>query len=122
MRLALATFAASALLVSHSASAQNATAGATLFKARCSTCHGAAGEGRKGLGPSLKGLVGRKSGTNPDFKYSPALTKAALTWTPANLDSFITAPMKKVPGTRMVIAVPDTKQRADLIAFLATVK
>ncbi len=122
MRLALSLLALPALLIGNSASAQNAAAGATLFKTRCSTCHGTAGEGRKGLGPSLKGLVGRKSGSVPDFKYSPALTKAALTWTPANLDSFITAPMKKVPGTRMVIAVPDAKQRGDLLAFLATLK
>lgn len=121
MRLALAALALPAILVSHSASAQNATAGATLFKARCGTCHGTAGEGRKGLGPSLKGLVGRKAAST-DFNYSAALKKSGLTWNTATLDSFITAPMKKVPGTRMVIAVPDAKQRGDLLAFLATVK
>lgn len=121
MRRALAVLALPAILVSNAASAQDATAGATLFKVRCSTCHGVAGEGRKGLGPSLKGLVGRKAAST-EFNYSAALKGSGLTWTRANLDSFITAPMKKVPGTRMVIAVPDAKQRGDILAFLATLK
>lgn len=121
MRLALATLALPAMFISQSASAQNATAGAALYKARCTACHGMAGEGRKGLGPSLKGLIGRKA-ASADFTYSDALKKSGLKWTTATLDSFITAPMKKVPGTRMVIAVPDAKQRGDLVAFLATLK
>lgn len=121
MRPALSLLAVPVLFAAQPASAQNAAAGATLFKARCTMCHGVSGEGRKGLGPSLQGVVGRKSGTT-DFNYSPALKKAAIAWTPATLGTFIAAPMKTVPGTRMVIAVPDAKQRGDIVAFLATLK
>jgi cytochrome c len=41
---------------------------------------------------------------------------------PATLDPFLTDPMKKVPGTAMPQSVPDPAQRADIIAYLATLK
>ena len=52
--------------------------------------------------------------------YSPALRKSGLTWTPETLGTFLTAPGKLVPGTRMVVMVADAKQRADIIAWLGT--
>ena len=42
-----------------------------------------------------------------------------MTWNRETLDSFLIAPARKVPGTRMVVSVPDAQQRARLIAFLA---
>ena len=36
------------------------------------------------LGPSLAGIVGRKSGAEPNFNYSPAMKQAALTWDAAH--------------------------------------
>ncbi|QUD90650.1 cytochrome c family protein [Phenylobacterium montanum] len=71
--------------------------------------------------PNLFGVVGRKAAST-SFNYSDALKASGLTWTPANIDSFITAPNKKVPGTRMVISVPAAPDRADLIAYLQTLK
>mgnify|MGYP003336151950 CR=1 FL=1 len=46
-----------------------------------------------------------------------------VVWTPGNLDQFITSPTKFVPGTRMPFAgLPDAKDRADVIAYLLTLK
>jgi cytochrome c len=99
------------------ANAADAAHGKTVF-ARCAACHDL-NTGRTLLGPSLKGIVGRKSGSMPGFSYSAAMTAKGIAWTPTNLDMFITAPTKFVPGTRMPFAgIPDAKDRADLIAYL----
>ncbi|MBC2667153.1 c-type cytochrome [Novosphingobium flavum] len=107
-------------LIAQPGLAQSAADGKTAF-ATCAACHGTKA-GEKKVGPTLAGVVGRKSGSLPGFAYSPALAKAGKVWSPAQLDAFLAAPMKVVPGTRMVIAVPDAKRRADLIAYLATLK
>ena len=74
-----------------------------------------------GVGPNLAGVVGRKSASQ-SFAYSPALKKAGLVWTKPNLDRYLAGPAKMVPGTRMAVAMPDTKQRAAVIAYLEKAK
>lgn len=93
--------------------------GALLFRQRCASCHVAPPGGRNVLAPSLTGVVGRKAASTPFATYSPALKASKLTWTRANLDKFLTAPAKLVPGTRMVIALPDPAQRAAVLDYLA---
>jgi cytochrome c len=84
----------------------------------CATCH-TLERGVNNVGPSLFGLIGRKSGEIADFRYSPALKKSGLTWTPQALDTFIADPQKEVPGNRMPFAgMTDAGDRADLIAYL----
>ncbi|HEV3372212.1 MAG TPA: cytochrome c family protein [Xanthobacteraceae bacterium] len=84
----------------------------------CATCH-TVERGVNNVGPSLNGLIGRKAGEIADFRYSPALKKSGLTWTPQTLDTFIADPQKEVPGNRMPFAgMPDAGDRADLIAYL----
>ena len=84
----------------------------------CATCH-TLERGVNNVGPSLFGLIGRKAGEIADFRYSPALKKSGLTWTPQVLDTFIADPQKEVPGNRMPFAgMPDAADRADLIAYL----
>lgn len=95
--------------------------GAALFASKCQICHSVAAKGAPALlAPNLRGLVGRKAASGAFPSYSAALKKSGLTWSKATLDTFLTAPGKMVPGTRMVIAVPDAKQRGDIIAWLAT--
>ncbi len=120
----LSGMAATAMLLgAGSASAQaNATAGQATFVARCAMCHGKEAQGGP-MAPSLKGVVGRKAATEAAFpRYSAALKKSGLTWTQANLNDFLTAPAKKVPGTTMVIALPKADERANVLAYLATLK
>jgi cytochrome c len=99
--------------------------GEQVFKLRCSLCHSVktavVPTKTAPLGPNLVGILGRTSGVGK-FAYSPALIAAKLPWTKANLDKYLVAPTKMVPGTRMIIALPDAKQRRAVIDYLATVK
>jgi cytochrome c len=84
----------------------------------CATCH-MLERGVNNVGPSLSGLFERKAGEIANFRYSPALKKSGITWTPQALDTFIADPQKEVPGNRMPFAgMPDAADRADLIAYL----
>jgi len=87
--------------------------------ARCAACHDLS-TGATRLGPSLKGVMGRTSGTMPNFNYSQALKDKAIVWDAASLDQFLAAPAKTVPGNRMAFPpMANAQDRADLIAYLA---
>jgi cytochrome c len=77
-----------ALAVSASAFAADANHGKELFLA-CAACHT---EKADALGPSLKGIVGRKAASLDTFRYSPAMTRSNLTWTEANLREYLMDP------------------------------
>ncbi len=96
------------------------SAGETLFRQRCAVCHLAGGAGAQG--PGLAGVVGRKAGTGGRFGYSKALRSSGLVWDAALLDRFLSAPGKLVPGTTMVVAVPDAVERREVITFLSTLR
>ena len=79
--------------------------------------------GRNMVGPSLAGIVGRKTGEVPGFHYSPANKSADLVWDEPTLDDYLKAPMAKIPGTTMTYAgVKDDQQRANLLAYITTLK
>ena len=55
----------------------------------------------------------RKAGELADFRYSPAMKRSGISWTPQTLDNFIADPQEMVPANRMPYAgMPD----ADAIA------
>jgi cytochrome c len=99
------------------AAAPPTAAGALLYRQRCQMCHGTTTGAPTPMGPSLAGVVGRKAGSTR-FAYSPALKAANVTWNRATLDTYLAGPTKMFPGSRMMISVPDAKQRADIIAYL----
>jgi cytochrome c len=124
MKLLFPMALASAALLAGSAQAQaagDATAGKKAF-AQCAVCHSVvAGQNR--VGPSLAGVAGRKIAAYPKFNYSAALKAKTGNWTDANLNTWITKPMAWAPGTRMAFAgIADAKRRADVIAYLKTLK
>jgi cytochrome c len=122
MLRAIAVALLSLLLASPVCAAGNPGLGKAIFQ-RCAMCHTAEKGAGNRLGPNLFGIVGRKSGSVPGFFYSPAMKRANLVWTPANLDAYITKPGVKVPGNRMAFSgIPQAGQRADLIAYLSTLK
>jgi cytochrome c len=100
----------------------DAAAGQRQFLA-CRACHEVKPGPSAKVGPHLAGVLGRAAGSVDGFAYSPALAKSGLTWDAATLDAFIAQPAKLVPGSRMAYAgLSDPKRRADLIAYLATLK
>jgi|SRR4051812_22319022 len=103
--------------IATAAEAQDAAAGQTGF-ALCGVCH-AVGEGAQNkLGPVLNGLEGRRAGTAAGYDYSPAMKSADITWSETTFKDFIANPSGKVPGTKMVVAVPDGNAAANLWAYL----
>ena len=70
------------------------------------------------MGPTLAGVFGQASGSAADFKYSPALKNAHLTWNSATLDKWLQNPSGLVHGTTMFVSVPSSTDRQNLIAYL----
>jgi cytochrome c len=84
----------------------------------CAACHRLEA-GANNVGPSLHGIFTRKAGEIADFRYSPAVKRSGIVWTPETLDKFITDPQALVPGNRMPYAgMANASDRADLIAYL----
>jgi cytochrome c len=89
--------------------------GAALYPERCGGCHSL--EVNR-VGPAHRGVVGRRAGTALGFAYSPALKRANLTFTEANIDRWLINPQASVPGTRMYFRLGAAGERADIIAYL----
>ena len=68
------------------------------------------------------GVVGRRVGSLSHFTYTQALKGAGYTWDSARLDHFLINPLAAVPGTTMPMPVPDPQSRADVIAYLSSLK
>ena len=96
-------------------------AGKAAFADQCSSCH-TIDPNANGFGPSLSGVVGRHAGAVANFAYSAAMASSKLVWEPADIDAFLTSTTTKVPGTSMPVAIPDAALRANVIAYLATLK
>ena len=106
-----------ALLVTAARSDDDVARGEKRFT-DCAACHSLA-PGINNVGPSLAGIFSRKAAAVPDFRYSAAMRKSGITWTPQTLDEFIADPQALVPANRMPYAgLPDAAARADLIAYL----
>ena len=99
--------------------AGDAAKGGEVFAQECSDCHSVR-EGKNKKGPSLFAVTGRKAASVPDATYSDALKASGITWTPEQLDAYLTAPKKLVPGGKMKYdGLADAAARADLLAYLA---
>ena len=87
----------------------------------CRACHSVE-RGVNGVGPGLHGIFGRRAGAPEDFRYSPALKRSGITWTPQTIAAYVADPQKTVPANRMPYSgIPDARDRADLIAYMQQV-
>ena len=121
-RLAAVTVSLALAGLAPQAEAADPAAGKSVFSSACSICHSVQ-PGKNMVGPSLFGVVGRKTGSVPGFHYSPANQNANLTWDAATLDKYLQSPRTVIPGTIMTYGgMKDDTKRADLIAYLATLK
>ncbi len=100
----------------------SAKKGADTFAEECGDCHSAQGKNKKG--PSLIGVLGRKAGTVADYAaYSDAMKDSGIVWSSEKLDAYITQPKKLVSGGKMKYdGLPEAKARADVIAFVLSMK
>jgi cytochrome c len=115
--LAMAAWAGSA---AGALAAGDAAEGEKIFAHKCATCH-KIGEGAKNfVGPELNGLIGRKTGSVPDYNYSDANKSSGITWDDATLNEFLTNPKAKIPGTKMMFAgLPNDTDKANVVAYLS---
>jgi len=116
---AAAVAALATILLAAPARAADVAHGQEVYRA-CAACHT---EKPDALGPSLKGVIGRKSAALEDFRYSNPMRRANLVWDEANLRQFLADPQAKVAGTRMPFGgLGDPKDIDDVIGYLATLK
>jgi cytochrome c len=97
----------------------DATAGQQIYESRCVACHS---PDANRVGPMHRGVVGRKAGALPDYTYSKALKGADFIWDDTALEKWLTNPQAFVPGQKMNFKVTKAEDRADLIAYLKTLK
>ncbi|XP_011213951.1 cytochrome c-2 [Bactrocera dorsalis] len=103
--------------------AGNAENGKKVFMQKCAQCHPIEKGARHKVGPNLHGVVGRKSGSIGDYKYTDANKSKGVTWTEDALFEYLENPKKYIPGTKMVFAgIKKAEERADVIAFLKSAK
>lgn len=107
------------------ASAEDLANGASVFR-KCRACHDAGPNARNKVGPMLNGVYGRTAATLPDFNYSDAMRTAGtkqLVWDDETLNGYLESPSTYLPQSKMAFAgVKVEKDRADLIAYLKTLK
>ncbi|WP_439640520.1 c-type cytochrome [Nevskia sp.] len=121
-----ASLIASLLLATSSLAAHaagDAQRGAEVFDNECSDCHTAPPKGGNGKGPALFGIVGRNAGSVAGYDYSDANKASHFVWTAEQLEAYLPNPKAAMPGTKMRYSgVKDAAERADVIAFLQSLK
>ena len=113
----LAALAATGLASPAQAAGGDVPRGQQLYEARCGGCHSVAADR---IGPRHAGVFGRRAGSVAGFDYSPALQRAAVVWDARTLDRWLADPEALLPGQRMGYRLMDAAERADVIAYLAT--
>lgn len=118
-RRTVVRFVALLLAVSAPAHAADPARGAQLYEARCGGCH-AVDTDR--VGPRHAGLAGRKAGSVTTFDFSPALRASNIIWNADTLERWLADPERLIPGQRMGYRLDDASERADVIAYLLTLR
>ncbi|WP_375201722.1 c-type cytochrome [Hyphococcus sp.] len=95
-------------------------AGGERRSALCKSCHTFEEGGANGTGPNLWGVVGRELASHAGFNYTNALQEAGGVWTYERLDAYLKNSQEYIPGTAMVQRFAKDEQRADILAYLAT--
>ena len=96
----------------------SASDGAKVFK-KCSACHSITQGGGNKIGPALWGVLGRKSGSVSDYKYSKAMIAHGKPWSLEEMNGFLTKPKDWIKGTKMSYAgLKSAKERAAVILYM----
>lgn len=97
--------------------------GKAVFEHQCAVCHSTVPEFHK-EGPSLAGVYGRRAGKAPFFAGYKGLRGSDIVWDERTLDDWLADPRALLSGknTTMTLRLDDPGQRADVIAFLKTLR
>ncbi len=123
--LAFGLLLSTALFANTALAAGDAENGKKLFK-KCKACHSVEA-GKQKVGPSLAGIVGQDAGKVAGFKKYKGLKGADWKWDEAALDGWLGNPKKWLKAKNgkksgMVFKLKKEKDRADMIAYLKTLK
>lgn len=100
----------------------NVETGQKLSRA-CAACHSFDKASPNRVGPGLATIYDGPQAAHEGFAYSEALKAHKGTWTQAELNKFLHSPKTYAPGTKMGFAgMPKAQDRADLIAYLKSLK
>ena len=96
----------------------SAADGAKVFK-KCTACHSIAKGGANKIGPALWGVLGRKAGSFPNYKYSKAIVAHGKVWSFEEMNGFLIKPKEWIKGTKMAFAgLKNAKDRAAVILYM----
>ena len=97
----------------------DASRGAQVFKA-CAVCHTLTPDGENRAGPTLYGVMGRKIGSAPGYRYSPGFAAHDIVWSKETIARlFELGPSTYTPGTKMPEqTVGSPEDRAALVDFI----
>ena len=100
--------------------------GEIIFKKVCTLCHNGDKGGPNKVGPNLWGVYDGPAAHKDDFNYSEAIKARRVEgkiWNEEELYRFLYSPKQYVNCTKMsYVVVKDDKERADVIAYLETLK
>ncbi len=123
--LAIAAAAAALLGASPARAEPDAAHGQAIFKQTCGVCHSPE-IGVNRIGPSLFGVVGRPVAAIQDYVYSNTLKSMRGSWgkwDDTTLDTYLSNPRQVLHGVKMFFkGLPEASDRADVIAYLRTLK
>ncbi len=92
--------------------------GAGVFK-KCAACHSIAEGGANKIGPALWGVIGRKSGSVSEYKYSKGMIAHGKVWSFEEMNNFLIKPKDWIKGTKMSFAgLKNEKDRAAVILYM----
>jgi cytochrome c len=112
------------LALSTTARAADAAHGRVMFEKTCANCHSTEAGVNK-VGPTLFDIVGRPVASVQGYDYSKKMREVSRkwkVWDEKHLDTYLTNPRQVLHGVKMYFAVPDAKDRADVLAYLNTLK
>jgi cytochrome c len=119
MKVKWAVALLAAMAIVPAARAQDAEAGAQVFK-KCMPCHSIGPGAKNKVGPELNGIDGRHSGTAPGYSYSSANKKSGIVWNEQEFKKYIRDPRGVIPGTKMIF--PGIKKQKDIDNLWAYLK
>ncbi|WP_082785707.1 c-type cytochrome [Psychrobacter sp. P2G3] len=96
--------------------------GAIIYEEACGQCH-QLNPGSNKKGPQLMNIYGAPAANLEDYDYGAALTSSGWLWDAETLDPYIADAQKAMPDSKMLSdPMPDADERADVIAYLSTLR